>query len=158
MIPDDQDVLKGPCPWAVRSAALSPRGNLVACCGIEAEGNRLLDFGSARDHGADALVENADDHVLVNAIALLGPMFLKGFIQQRAPAVRFRDRYSCMCEVCEHIVGRDETIDLLQHHLAELASCVLDSRSLLGDAVESRSELPPAESGAGCEAQQAPCQ
>lgn len=43
--PVSDGVLEGGCPWALRSPALSPQGHLVACCGMEAEGNEVLDLG-----------------------------------------------------------------------------------------------------------------
>lgn len=129
--PESEDALDTPCPWAVRSAALSPANHLVACCGIEAEGNAVLDFGRAADHSPAELVARADDNVLVNAIALRGPVYLKRFLQQRVPSLGWRDRYASVCEVCEHIVGRPEAVQALKAHSAELALQLLPLRTAL---------------------------
>ncbi len=108
IFPDTEEALNTPCPWAVRSAALSPSNHLVACCGIEAEGNPVLDFGSASEMSVTTLVNRADNSLLVNAIALLGPVYLKRFLTERAPEIAWRPRYSSVCEVCEHLVTRPE--------------------------------------------------
>jgi hypothetical protein len=104
--PDDQSQLDVPCPWAIRSAALSPKNHLVACCGFEVEHNEVLDFGDLGITPAQELVAEADDDVITNAIALFGPMFLKRFIERHDPTVEFRPRYATICEVCEHVVMR----------------------------------------------------
>lgn len=126
-----ETALDTPCPWAVRSAALSPKNHLVACCGMEAEHNQVLDFGDASNNPVAELVARADNDVLVNSIAYMGPMFLKRFIQSKAPEVSFRECYGAVCELCEHIVSRSETVDVLRRHSAELAEHVLTIRSTL---------------------------
>src|SRR5262249_4490680 len=69
---DDSEVMKnnwealyklaeeiGGCPWAIRSAAISPKGNLLACCGTEVDGNPILDYGSLAEHSLEELLEFA---------------------------------------------------------------------------------------------------
>jgi hypothetical protein len=127
-LPKDESALSGGCPWAVKSAALSPKNHLVACCGVEAEGNPVLDFGDTGESGVQALVDKADADIVVNAIALLGPLFLKTFIQARAPQIAFRRRYASVCEICEDIVSRSETRQTLAEHIHALTAHVLCAR------------------------------
>lgn len=126
--PDRQSDLSGGCPWALQSPALSPRGHLVACCGIEAEDNPVLDLGDLAAETVAGIVARADDSVLVNAIARLGPAFLKTFVERRRPDIAFRRRYSSVCEICEDVVTRAEVRDALAAHRAELALHVLAAR------------------------------
>lgn len=126
--PADQAKLEGGCPWAARSPALSPRNHLVACCGMEAEGNPILDFGDANAMTPRELACKADDSVLVNAIALLGPAFLMRFIAERAADVPFRERYASVCEVCEDVVTQPAARAILKAHMAELSVHVLRAR------------------------------
>jgi hypothetical protein len=125
--------LDGGCRWAIRSAALSPKNHLVACCGTEAEDNPVLDFGSLHGQKATERVEFADDQLIVNAIALRGPLFLKEFIQAHRPSVAFRDRYASVCEICEHIVKRPEAVRVLREESFDLAVEVLGARAALED-------------------------
>jgi len=127
--PLNQADLDTPCPWAIRSAALSPKNHLVACCGIEAEHNEVLDFGDGNQSSIAELAYLADEDVIANAIALLGPMKLKHFIQKRAPEIYFRERYATVCEICEHIVNRPECVKVLRDYAGELAMNVLTVRS-----------------------------
>lgn len=126
--PEDQADLDGGCPWALRSPALSPLGHLVACCGMEAENNPILDFGDATTEAVAEIAKRADDSVLVNAVALLGPAFLKSFVEKRSPQTRFRSRYASVCEICEDVVTRPDVRDVLTKHRAELALHVLVAR------------------------------
>jgi hypothetical protein len=127
--PETQDDLDLPCPWAVRSAALTPQNHLVACCGMEAENNEVLDFGDVTTATPDDLVTRADDNLIVNAIAFAGPYQLKRFIQGIDPSVPFRDRYGSVCEMCEHIVSRPEAVAVLRRNAALIAPSVLKARA-----------------------------
>lgn len=134
-LPSDPDSLAGPCPWAVRSAALSPRGHLVACCGMEAEGNAVLDFGLAGQGRTDALIDHAERDVLVNAIALLGPHYVQQFVRARRPDIPFRPAYATVCEICEDIVSRHEVVDAVRADIGALGSAVHLARLALAPAI-----------------------
>ncbi|ADZ70542.1 radical SAM protein [Polymorphum gilvum] len=136
IFPADPTELNGGCPWAVRSAALSPRGRLVACCGMEAEDNAVLDFGAVRDAGAQALVEKADRSAIMNAIALLGPAWVQDFVRRRRPDIAFRPRYATVCEICEDIVSRREVVEALKANLGALEPAVVFARLGAGASVE----------------------
>jgi hypothetical protein len=117
---------------AVRSAALSPKNHLVACCGTEAEGNPILDFGSMGESTARELVDKADDNLIVNSIILFGPGFIKQYLNVRARDIPFRPRYASICELCEHIVKRPVVVEALLRSAPELAQLVLERRRQLG--------------------------
>lgn len=123
-VPDNPAALAGGCPWAVRSAALSPQGHLVACCGMEAEGNEILDFGKVEAGTVQSLVDKADRDILMNAIALLGPYHVQQFVRKRRPDVAFRPRYATVCEICEDIVSRREVLDAVQADIGALEGAV----------------------------------
>jgi Radical SAM superfamily len=128
---EGEDRLAGGCRWALRSAALSPNNHLLACCGSEVEQNEVLDFGSVDKHDAGDLAEAADEQVLLNAVALLGPKFLKDFIRERAPEIEWRPRYATVCEICEHVMKRPEPLAVLREWLWELAAHVWAVRGRL---------------------------
>jgi hypothetical protein len=117
---DDESLFDRGCPWAVRSAALSPKNHLVACCGFEVEHNEVLDFGDSREHAASDLILRANNDVLVRAVARLGPVYLKTFIKALDPTVTFRDRYGSMCSLCEDIMTRPSAVSCLREHAREL--------------------------------------
>jgi hypothetical protein len=95
---------------------------------MEAEGNEVLDFGDAKAVSVQELVRRADKDIIVNAIALLGPLYLKRFIQARNSDVAFRPQYASLCEMCEHIVSRKEAVSVLEEHMAVLSVQVAVAR------------------------------
>ncbi|MCG8365194.1 MAG: hypothetical protein MJA27_17925 [Pseudanabaenales cyanobacterium] len=131
--PDSQEELNVGCPWAVKSAALSPKGHLVACCGMEAENNEVLDFGDASTTPASDLVKFADNQVVINVVSFFGLIYLKNFIQERNPDIPFLKKYASVCEICEHIVTRPECIEVLRKNSGKLAASVLAVREATGD-------------------------
>jgi hypothetical protein len=112
--PDDHRILDQPCPWAVRTAALSAKNHLVACCGIEAEHNDVLDFGPRADHDMPSLVAKANDDPLLMAIATLGPGHLMKRAKQFDPSLKFRPDYSAICEICEDVTTSRQAVAALR--------------------------------------------
>jgi hypothetical protein len=137
----NQKRLDMPCPWAIKSAALSAEGHLVACCGTEAHGNAVLDFGSTLQHDTNALVRRANDDLVVNAIAYLGPAFVMKFIKEHEPSVPFKPAYGGICEICEDVVHRQPSLDALNKHLHQLAPIVLRAKTLVESSQGKESEL-----------------
>jgi hypothetical protein len=118
--PDDRRTLDQPCPWAVRTAALSPKNHLVACCGIEAEGNEVLDFGRRADHDMASLVTKANDDPLLLTISALGPSHLMKRAQQFDPSIEFRPQYTAICEICEDVTTNARAVAALRANAAVL--------------------------------------
>ena len=114
------------CPWAVRTAAISANNHFVACCGVEAAGNQVLDYGSLSEKGVTLkdLVHKARDDVLTNAIIELGPLFLKRFVQKFAPDVVLDTSEECMCQVCEQVTTNDQAVKFLRTQSLSLASLI----------------------------------
>jgi hypothetical protein len=141
---DDEKALDRPCPWAVNTAALSAKNHLVACCGIEAEGNEVLDFGRRAEAGVTDLVAKANDDPLVLAIATLGPSYLMKRAQQLDPSLKFRPRYSAICEICEDVTTNPGAVAALRANAnvvrADLASVKITKRltDALGGSAENR--------------------
>jgi MoaA/NifB/PqqE/SkfB family radical SAM enzyme len=125
--------ISGRCPWAGFDLALSPNNHLLACCGIEVKPNEILDLGDISRNSIKELIYQTDDNLLVNALALKGPMFLKNFIQMHDPDIPFRKQYSTMCELCENVIRNKEANKILLKYRYELAHIILKCRSELRD-------------------------
>lgn len=132
---DNQATLNMGCPHAIQSAALSPNGHLLSCCGFELTGNPVLDFGDVNQKAADDLLRQANDDMIVNAIAILGPMFLKNFIQKVAPEIEFSENYSSVCEVCNSVVKNPNAIQILRDNMDVLGPMVISARMAANKAV-----------------------
>lgn len=118
----DQKILDIPCPWAVRSSALSAGGHLVACCGTEAHGNEFLDFGDVLESDIDTLLKKANDSLVIRAIKKLGPYFLMQFVKAYSGDENlFKERYASVCEVCEDVVHNARSREIIKNHLPEIS-------------------------------------
>lgn len=97
----------GGCPHAIRSAAISPGNHLVSCCGFELHGNPILDFGDLGENKLTDLFDQADDDLIVNMIAMVGPPKIKQILEELCPdeVVFPKERYQSYCEVCQDLVG-----------------------------------------------------
>jgi hypothetical protein len=125
-LPADKARLDVPCPFAVQSAAFTPRNRLVACCGFEISDGSILDFGDVRHpEGVGNALSAANDDLLVAAISLLGPKYLMDKAKEKDRCLNFREAYASICEVCEHVVSRPEVVNVLCEHSGEIAADVL---------------------------------
>lgn len=113
--------MEGGCRYAGVSPAVSPKNHLLACCGFEAEHNRILDFGALDAEPALPLLDRAFGDLLVRCIAQKGPQFLASFVEERSRMSPLRGRYGSMCELCEDVTGNPQAVALLREHTDELA-------------------------------------
>jgi len=132
--PASQSDLHAGCACIIRDVALSPNNHLLACCGMEAEGNRILDLGNASHASVSDLLYRNTDSLIINSVALMGPMFLKRLIQKNEPGFPFRSHYSSMCEICEHLFTWPEAIAVLQRYRPVLEFAVSTLHSQMNEA------------------------
>ncbi len=118
----DPRALDRRCPFAVRSAAVSPKNHLVACCGIEAEDNEVLDLGELDEAPLAELVTRANSDPLVLAIAQFGPDYLMRRARELDPSLSFRPRYSAICEVCEDVTTNSRAVAMLRENAGLIES------------------------------------
>ncbi len=103
-----------PCPWAIKSAAISPKGHLVACCGIEAEDNEVLDFGSLEQDPVEALLSAANADPIVRAIAEIGPLRTLKLARRLNPSLAVVREPATLCEACEDLVTDPDAVATLR--------------------------------------------
>ncbi|MCC6994139.1 MAG: radical SAM protein [Deltaproteobacteria bacterium] len=124
--------LVGGCPWAIRSAAISAKGHFVACCGFEVEDNPILDYGSLDTHPLAELVDKADNDLVTNMIAILGPIKVMRLLQRICPdEISFPRGYRSYCEVCFDLVSLKQNRDALYRHMDEFVEVILAARNLV---------------------------
>ena len=137
----------GGCPWAIRSATISARGNLLACCGTEVDGNPILDYGSLEDHTLDELLDIADNDLITNMISVLGPVKIKQLLERIAPGeiVFRRKSYRGYCEVCEDLIKIEKNRQALYKYQGLFAHAVTQVREAYKArfAVDGKVRVPP---------------
>jgi organic radical activating enzyme len=124
------------CPWAVRSPAISPSGHLLSCCGFEVAGNEVLDIGDLHHESLDRLLSRADNDLALNAIALNGPFRLMDSMKEQQPDLPFRNRYSSVCELCQHMVTDPTLRQSFLRSLPLLAPEILAKRAAIARRVD----------------------
>lgn len=122
----------GGCPWALRSAAISPSGHLLSCCGFELEDNPILDYGDLNERPLSELLDRADGDLITNMIAILGPPRIKEILEQHWPdEVSFPRTYNSYCEVCSDLVGVEQNRRALYRYQASFLETVMQTREQL---------------------------
>lgn len=122
----------GGCPWAVRSAAISPKGHLLSCCGFELEDNPILDYGDINSRPLSELLDQADGDLITNMIAIFGPAKIKQILEQYWPdEVSFPRRYRTYCEVCNDLVHDRKNREAMYRHQGAFVSSVMAVRDRL---------------------------
>ncbi|MGE5502444.1 MAG: radical SAM protein [Ignavibacteriales bacterium] len=111
---EDPSLLEGGCPHVIRNAALSPKGRLLACCGFEFPPGHPLDLGDARAEDCGRIIERANGHDFVAALAFLGPYFLLKVVAAVAPDLVRPQRFGSVCEICRTLTTDPEKMRVVQ--------------------------------------------
>lgn len=123
--PKDQNHLGVGCRWALRNPSLSPTNHLWACCGIECEHNYVLDMGDISAKDIEEVLYKANDDVIMNAIIVLGPLFLRNYVRSKCSDVQFKDSYATVCEICDDVVKNERAKEVLQDNFGDLVQYIL---------------------------------
>jgi hypothetical protein len=117
--PEHQEtVLLQSCPPQNRDPVITPRNHVAACCGINPDGNAVLDFGEQRCGPDDV------QKVILGAIHRLGPGHLLQMAREGDVAVRARTRYASICEVCADVTANPDVVAYLTNNIDRLAEDV----------------------------------
>ena len=139
LIPDeeilfpDSDDWKAPCTSVMENIVVTPQREVGICCGMIPRSVREVVVGSLDEAPLAQILFEADRDLIVNWLALEGPYGLMRFIQERAPEIRFRDRYVGPCHLCSEILTRPDCRAVLTRHAGEHAEalgvkrCVYDA-------------------------------
>ena len=133
------------CWHALRRTSISSSGRYLACCGFNTEHNPILDYGVLGQEPLAVLLDRADDDLVSNMIALLGPPVIKEMLERWYPdEVDFpRDTYTSICEVCEDLTGIEQNRRALYAHQDDFARTVVAARRERAEAL-GRSRPEPA--------------
>ena len=117
--PDHQEsVMLQSCPPSNREPVITPRDHVSACCGVNPDGNRVLDFGE----GSDGPTEF--QHVVLGALHYLGPGHLLRMAQDGGGGLRARERYASICEMCDDVTRDAAAMAFLSDNIERLAEDV----------------------------------
>lgn len=107
-IPDQQFIEQTPCPADNRQPVFMPSRHRCTCCGINPEFNKVLDLDTkVSEHFRDVRT------LLLRAIGEFGPGYLMNLVKKARPDIRFRDKYSGICEICSDVTRSQECLRIL---------------------------------------------
>lgn len=123
--PDQRGVLSCVCPERNLQAVITPKGHVGACCGINPEGNKLLDFGPLKSD----LKLSELQLTFLDAVAVLGPGYLENLIRNKSRGAALqRNQYTSICEICEDISCSQEALSILEESLGIIKKDVASGR------------------------------
>lgn len=101
------------CPSQNMHPVITPRAHVGACCGINPDGNPILDLG---------YFERCDDSelkkVYLQAVRVLGPGYLIELVRDHIDKEEFgRKRYSSICEMCEDLTTSSDSVKVLAENI-----------------------------------------
>lgn len=114
LIPDDEilypptDCWTKPCASILQRIIITPYKELSICCGMISRQVKEITFGPLGPYTLEELIVRAHRDLIVNWLALEGPVGLMHFIRERAPEIRFRQRYVNICHLCGEIFTRPD--------------------------------------------------
>jgi hypothetical protein len=108
IFPDQRGLMNTPYPERNREPVIMPSGHCCICCGVNPEGNVIL------DDDAPSLPELQGIRDLVlKAIGTLGPGYLMRLIKETDPQIHFRKKYSSICEICSDVTRSKRCLEIL---------------------------------------------
>ena len=120
----------GGCPWVLRSPAVSASGHFVSCCGFEVDHNPILDYGDLAEEPLGEILDRADDDLITNMIAFLGPVRIRRLLGELAPGETSfpAETYRSYCEVCTDLVSIEQNREALYRHQSAFVDVVTAAR------------------------------
>jgi organic radical activating enzyme len=128
------------CSSVLRDVVVGADHQMLACCGIVTKQLPELTLGNLRHNSMIDLIEQANGDLLLNWLVLEGPMAIADFVKEKDPSVNFLNRYVTSCHLCNDILTRHDTRNVLTRHIDEISSRIELHRSFL-EAVRKDSEL-----------------
>ncbi|WP_290737591.1 radical SAM protein [Fibrobacter sp. UBA3718] len=120
----------GKCPTIMSSVIVSPSNHVWACCGFECGDGSALDIGDLSKATMNSIVKKAEKNIVIQAIKYLGPLQLKDCLASIDPDIEFKNKYTCVCALCEDIVKNERALATIKSHKDELWERIKLAKSL----------------------------
>jgi len=131
--PDDLTYgqFRGSCGSVLRDIIIGANHQLLPCCGIVTKNLPELTFGDLREKRMIDAIEEANQDLIANWLALEGPAAIAEFVKRRDPSVPFDRRYTGICHICNEVLTRADVRRVLIDHLDEIKMRVTMHRAFL---------------------------
>lgn len=143
---DARDPMDLTCPSSIENPALSAKGHLVACGGMELDGNPFLDFGDVTARDAAIVYSEAHKNIVAQAIRYLGPGAVMTFVAHEEGEDVGGNDFISICEICQDLTSKPKWIALLRKHQHKLIPHIIAAAKRKNDhaTVDALMSLPSA--------------
>lgn len=123
------DELSGGCHYFANYCALSPNNTILSCCGVEANGNDILDFGSLDKSDAEVIFEAQNGNLIGLAISKIGPANLLKIAHEIDPFCGIKEKYTSVCHACEALTTNKRIIRVLNDAKITVLNKIMSARN-----------------------------
>lgn len=114
----------GNCSAILRDIVVGAKGNFLPCCGIIKKGIPDLTRENLKQVHLIEAIENANNDLLLNWLALEGPAAIMYAVSEWDSSVTFPEKFAGICHVCNEVLTRNEVRRVIAGHIDEVASCI----------------------------------
>jgi radical SAM family protein len=122
---------RGSCGSVLNDVIVGAGTNFLPCCGIITKGLPELTRNDLRTTRLIDAIDEANNDVMLNWIALEGPAAIAEFVKDKDPTVHFEDDYVGICHICDEVLRRPDVRRVLAAHIDEIVERVALHRAFL---------------------------
>lgn len=122
---------RGSCGSVLRDIIIGANHQFLPCCGIVTKNLPELTFGDLRQKSMIDAIDEANQDLIANWLALEGPSGIAEFVKRKEPSIPFDRRYTGICHLCNEVLTRPEVRRIIVEHLDEIKRRVSLHRSFL---------------------------
>lgn len=104
---------------------IHPNGNVTSCCGVMVREDSLLTIGNWRNNSLEVILDEASQDIILNWIKHVGLHDMKEWLKKKDSTLKFRDKYSSICDLCAEIMYNKKCQKILVENAQEKAGEVL---------------------------------
>jgi len=122
---------RGSCGSVLRDIIIGANHQFLPCCGIVTKNLPELTFGDLREKRMIDAIDEANNDLMANWLALEGPAAIAEFAKKKDPSLPFERRYTGICHVCNEVLTRPDVRRVLVQHIDEIKERVQLHRAFL---------------------------
>lgn len=121
LLAEKRDAARGACAQILNVVSVTPRQDLVACCGFPQEELPQIRLGSVAEQSLDSVLEAAPPELLKMWLHVEGPSGIAEFVERHLPGYRL-PRTASICELCAALQRDPRAMSVVAEHGADVAS------------------------------------
>ena len=118
----------------LRDVIVGAGTNFLPCCGIITKGLPELTRNDLRSTSLIDAIDEANNDLVLNWIALEGPAAIADFVKEKDPTIHFDDNYVGICHICNEVLARADVRAVLAEHIDEISDRIALHRAFLEEA------------------------